>query len=510
MNIYKINIAQKILYQALGGQTGLTDLEAVVYTPSMAEFTTVELSEIAPGLYSGDFTPDDVGRWLVVISSIASPENTNAQFYFVANVDKLPASIVNDGSIQRLAVNATIDLSGNTGDAFSRLRTAEPETIFDSKYIHDKSPLFWDEALESGSGITSTHSVNGADVTLESTLNTAGKFTRQTYQRFNYQPGKSSLILMTGTLISSGGGTDVITRIGYFDDDNGLFFEYDSGIIKTVVRTSISGSPVDIAVNQSNWNIDKLDGTGISGINIDWTKSQIFVIDFQWLGTGQIRFSLEANGIIHPIHTVFNTNIRAGVYMSTPNLPLRYQIITSSSSAASSMKCICQTVISEGGKQDLGVIRYSSLGSSNIKATSSGTVYAILGIRLKNTSISATIKILTISLLSTTSNDYEWQLIINPTLATSVTFNDQSNSAIQIAIGDLTAPTSLSTVTGGTVLTGGYVKSGSGAGALNGIISNALTLGASIAGVRDEIYLCVRPLSNNASIAGGIAWREIA
>jgi len=45
--------------------------------------------------------------------------------------------------------------------------------------------------------------------------------------RFNYQPGKSQEILMTGILDRSGGGTGVQRRVGCFDDDNGLFFEDD-------------------------------------------------------------------------------------------------------------------------------------------------------------------------------------------------------------------------------------------------------------------------------------------
>ena len=99
-------------------------------------------------------------------------------------------------------------------DAFGRWRTSDPLTLFDSKQIFDNQPLFWDESLESGGGISSSHSVNTASTVITSTDSTAGKFTRQTFMRFNYQSGKSQQIMMTGVLDRSGGGTGVQRRIG--------------------------------------------------------------------------------------------------------------------------------------------------------------------------------------------------------------------------------------------------------------------------------------------------------
>ena len=270
-------------------------------------------------------------------------------------------------------------------DAFARWRVSNPETLFDSKQIFDNQPLFWDEELESGAGITSAHSTATASTVITSTLNTAGTFTRQTFQRFNYQPGKSQLILITGILDRSGGGTGVQRRIGYFDDDNGLFFEDDEGTVKVVRRTSVTGTPVDNKVTQASWNLDVMDGTGASGITIDWTKTQIFFIDFEWLGVGRARMGLVVDGIPYYVHEFLNANVLDKVYMSTPNLPIRYQMVTTGSSPASTMEAICSSVMSEGGVDDLGVLRHQDSGS--IAGLSTGTTYAILGIRLKSTHV---------------------------------------------------------------------------------------------------------------------------
>ena len=85
-------------------------------------------------------------------------------------------------------------------DAFGRWRVSSPFAEFESKQIFDNQPLFWDEKLESGADITSAHSTATASTVITSTNAVAGKFTRQTFMRFNYQPGNGQLVYMTGVL----------------------------------------------------------------------------------------------------------------------------------------------------------------------------------------------------------------------------------------------------------------------------------------------------------------------
>lgn len=394
-------------------------------------------------------------------------------------------------------------------DAFGRWRVSNPDTLFDSKQIFDNQPLFWDESLESGAGITSSHSTDTASTTISSTLNTAGKFTRQTFMSFNYQPGKSQLILMTGVLDLSGGGTGVQRRVGLFNDDNGLFFEDDEGTVKVVRRTNVTGTPADNKVAQSSWNVDVMDGSGPSGVTVDWTKTQIFCIDFEWLGVGRVRMGLVIDGIVYTVHEFLNANVLDKVYMSTANLPLRFQMITTGSSPASTFGCNCSTVISEGGSTDLGILRYKSTAGTHVDANTENIVYAILGIRLKSTHLGAVVKLVNVSLAEHQgSNHYEWTLILNPTVAGTFTYGNETNSAVQTATG-----ATANTVTGGTIIDGGFASSAQKGGiATAQEIENALRLGADIAGTPDEIVLCVRPVggSTNLDIEGAITWREIS
>ena len=393
-------------------------------------------------------------------------------------------------------------------DAFERLRVSNPQTLFDSKQIFDNQPLFWDEALESGSGITSAHSPAEAATTITSTLNTAGKFTRQTFERFNYQPGKSQLIAMTGVLDDSGGGTGVQRQIGILDDDNGLFFEDDEGTVKVVRRTNVTGTPVDNKVSQSSWNVDVMDGSGPSGLTIDWTKLQQFVFDFEWLSGGRIRMWLRVAGKLFKVHEFLVANVLDKASMSTPNLPLRYQMITTDSAPASTLVCICATVISEGGSEDLGILRYASTAGEHVNADVDNTVYAIVGMRLKSTHLGASVKLVDVSIVEHQgSKFFEWILLFNPTVADVFTYGDEANSAVQIATGSLA-----NTVTGGTAIGGGMASSAQKGGTtVSKALENALRLGATIGGTPDEVVLCVRPVggSTGLDIEGSILRREL-
>lgn len=411
--------------------------------------------------------------------------------------------------INKLERNEIIISDSSSLDSFSRLRVSNPVTVFNSKLLFNKSTQLWDEALESGGGISSSHSVNEAAVTITSTANTAGKFTRQTFMRFNYQPGKSQLILMSGILSGSVDGDGVVRRIGLFDDNNGIFFENNSGIVGITRRTNVSGSPVDNNVSQSNWNLDSMDGKGPSGISVDWTKTQIFLIDFEWLGVGRVRVGLNIDGSVFYVHQFLNSNVLSTVYMSTPNLPLRYQMITTGDSPVSTMKAICTSVSSEGGVDANGHLHYFSTSGTHIEANSADTVYVIVGIRLKTSGIGAGIFLEQISLINEAGDDYEWFLVLNPTLANGITFSDISNSPVQIGVGNAGSPSN-STVTGGDQMDGGFVKSGGTSGSIIRSVKNAILLGSAIDGTRDEIYLCVRPLTNGANIQGSITWRELS
>lgn len=400
-------------------------------------------------------------------------------------------------------IHSTDFVGGAAGsDAFGRLRVSNPEMVFNSKQIFDNQPLYWDDAQESGSGTSSTYSSFTASSTLSVSASTAGKRTRQTFMRFNYQPSKSQLIFITGILKASGGGTGIISRMGLFDDDNGLFLECNADTINLVRRTSTGGSVSNDTIPQSSWNLDEMDGTGPSRITLDFTKTQILVIDFEWLGVGRVRFGFNVGGITYYVHQLSATNNLTTVYMSTPNLPVRYQIINDGSGVASTINCICSAVISEGGREEVATNLYVSTGTTAITGTKNQN-NAILGIKLKSAYKGCTIDIIDASILMASSDIYEWTIVLNPTVAGTFTYSDMTNSALQRAIGNGTT----NIASGGTVLAGGFGSSKSEI--VGDQFKNLLKLGSSIGGTMDSLVLCIYPLgANNVSCFGSINYRQ--
>jgi len=403
-------------------------------------------------------------------------------------------------------VGAGATAAGTTRDSFGRLRTSEPFTLFDSKQLYDNLPLYYDDQEVSGGGTTSTYSSARASTTIGVSSSIAGKRIRQTFQRFNYQPGKSQEVLLTGILSPSGGGTGIQSAMGLFDDNNGIFVRYNEGTIEMVIRSSVTGSPVDNSIPQSQWNGDKLDGNNTSKYTLDPTKAQIFWCDLEWLGVGSVRCGFVINGELILCHTFRHANSLASVYMSTPNLPVRYEIENDGTGVASTLEHICSTVISEGGQQNTGQLHYVSTEGTHCDCNVANTLYGIIGVRLRSDAPDNHVDFAEMSMLNGTVDDFEWVLVYDPTVTGTLTYSGHPNSVCEVAVAGGTPPT----ITGGTPVIGGFVKSSGNTGAISSNLDNALRIGTAIDGTQKAMILCCRPLSANADIDAGIGWRELS
>lgn len=196
--------------------------------------------------------------------------------------------------------------------------------------------------------------------------------------------------------------------------------------------------------------------------------------------------------------------------MSTPNLPLRYQMITTASSPASELRTMCASVISEGLSGDAGILRYKSTEGTHLDANVENTIYALIGIRLKGAYLGTTLELAMASVkVQTASDEVEWLLILDPTIAGSPTWVDLSNSAVQTFAG-----ATANTITGGTVLIGGFIETGTGssgvASASQSTESNELIPGSFIDGTPQTVVLCIRPVNGSTSVdvEGSLNWIE--
>ncbi len=78
---------------------------------------------------------------------------------------------------------------------------------------------------------------------------------------------------------------------------------------------------------QTEWNLDKMDGTGPSGYKLDISKMQMAYIDYTWYGAGHIRYGFRGPmGDIVYVHKVANNNVNTSAYMRSGNLPARFEV----------------------------------------------------------------------------------------------------------------------------------------------------------------------------------------
>lgn len=249
--------------------------------------------------------------------------------------------------------------------------------------------------------------------------------------------------------------TGLTQRIGYYGTDNGFYLEQACSAISFVERSVVTGALVNTPVLQANWNGDKLDGTGASGLTLNLTKAQILWMDLEWLGVGSVRMGFVINGQFIVCHTFNHANIIASTYITTASLPLRYEIFnTAGTSGATTLKQICSTVISEGGYELRGVQQAVSTPITSARTFAvAGTYYPIVSIRLKSTRLDAIVIVSAISLLGTgNGKNYQWRVVATATTTGGLWVDAGANSAVQY---NLTG----SSASGGRILASGFINS---------------------------------------------------
>lgn len=388
-------------------------------------------------------------------------------------------------------------------DAFDRLRISQPFTLFDSKQLYDNQPLFFSESI--GGSATSVHSTTDARTRMTVTASASDFVIRQTKQRFNYQPGKSMMVLIT---FFGGQETGVTKRVGLWDGTGTNFLTPNNGIFFQIDDTNLSwniaknGTTTE-TVTQDQWNYDTLDGAGPSELTVEDESVSIAIIDYEWLGVGRVRVGFVIDGLIRYCHYFNHANDPSftSVYMSSPNLPVRYDIF-SDGTGGGVFDHICSTVISEGGQQLTGVPRSVDTETVHLDANTANTPYVLVAIRLKTTHLDLTVLPEYISMISQTNDDFRWSLHLNPTYNGTLSFNDIAFSGVQYAAGvtanDITAQ--------GIRLDSGYAKQDA---SIDRRIITSLRLGSLIDGTRDELILAVTPLASNADIQGSLTFREL-
>jgi len=331
-----------------------------------------------------------------------------------------------------------IKLADSPGvDAFGRLRVSSPEDLFNASFQYDLNPLLFLQTTATGGTITHLPNESSAELAVTGSVGSLARLQARFYSR--YLPLRSQLIAMTQVPGAADAGCT--RRFGYQDSQDGILLEQNGTVdLALVRRTFTSGAAVDNRVTKANWNLDKLDGTGDSGITLDLSKGQIFVVDFQWLGHGRVRVGFAFNGRIVYAHEFLSSNTLSVPYMRTGCLPVTWEIERTIAGGAATMKVTCCDVMSEGGfHYDRGIPFSRSNGSTLVTATTAETLVLALrmdpncpaGTAILNESLAFLVDA---ALYANTADAYYWRVVYGGTL-TDVGFadHDGTHSAMQFS-----------------------------------------------------------------------------
>lgn len=405
-------------------------------------------------------------------------------------------------------------------DAFGRLRVSNPLTLFDSSHRYRDNGL-WNTSTASGGA--AVFSANEGLVNLNVTTASGSEVLRETTKVFSYQPGKSLLVF--NTFVMAPAQNNLRQRVGYFGTDNGLYVQLENvtgnPVVSFVERSLVTGIVTETKISQNGgvygagdtgWNVDKLDGSGPSGVTLDITKAQILFMDVEWLGEGTIRLGFIIDGNFILCHRFNHANIIASTYITTASLPLRYEITnTGATAVASTLKQVCSTVISEGGYELRGA--QQAIGTPILTPRTfavAGTYYPIVGIKLTSTKLDALVISTAVSILGLgNGKNYAWRLVQGGVISGGAWVPVGVDSAVEYNLTGTSA-------TGGRILAQGYMNSSNQASPSMNLLKEALFANQlernSFTGTASEFIIeaAVQTTSGGEGIFASVDWEEIS
>jgi hypothetical protein len=100
--------------------------------------------------------------------------------------------------------------------------------------------------------------------------------------------GQNASCIIAASFARGNAGTQQLFGMG--NDADGLFFKLIDSTFVILYRTNHE----EVIISQSNWSIDPMDGTGLSDVIFDYTKSNIFKIQSE-LDFSKINFYIESS-----------------------------------------------------------------------------------------------------------------------------------------------------------------------------------------------------------------------
>lgn len=258
--------------------------------------------------------------------------------YFKYSDVTFPSTDSIDDLIQNI-LNMLID--GGSNEIISVDEMEKSDIVLDVSVYSDKNVQLICEKVVGAA--TSTHTSNHVNMNINTvSAGSVNSITRQSKEYVNVPSGKINISLISGTLASTTDDTlindtnligdtindKLMSQLGLFDDDNGIYFQYeainsDGTTLQEVYSICKKIDGVVDKVIQTNWNVDKCDGNGPSGITINKSELNTFIFRLGTLPKSFLQVGIMNKGTAVLIHEFSVESFFA-------KLPIRWHISHSS------------------------------------------------------------------------------------------------------------------------------------------------------------------------------------
>lgn len=390
----------------------------------------------------------------------------------------------------------TVNVGDRNTDLFDRVSMAEDAPLWSFTHRYDDDvDLYWDKDIVGTGTITTDETEVRAELVNSTTSGHSVEY--RTFRYFEYGKGRMQTFLFTCS--PDGGVANTTKDWGAFDEDNGIFFRLNGTSPELIIRTKTSGSVVNNVISRTNWD-DKMDGTGASGITLDFSKNQLWYISYAWLGANAVEWGIFTDGVKTPIHRYNVLNQFTVAYTQSGNLPLCFKVDnTGTPASAPKMYHTCAAIFNNGKQETLGEVFTVDAGTTEVSINTTEAVIA--GIRMDPNKNQASIKPVNFSLISPSGNSTVYYRVVLGATLTSPTW-----TAIDKSIADELTGT-MPTFSGGFTIQSGYIKAGGENVQANNILSN-LYVGRKIDGTSQSLIIVASTVTSTAKILFSSTYRE--
>ena len=315
-----------------------------------------------------------------------NPNSTNYVHSYEPNTNDVSLAMTYDPYGQPVL---RIDDTTKQHTSKNRVKVSGHDITDFSTYTFSKNVLNWDEQI-TGTGSV-VHAPEYGMVKFSVGSNAGDEVIRQTKRVQRYIPGRSAEVAMS--VIFGTPTTGIRKRIGLFDNTDGVYFEDGGdGTYYVATRRKVGASFVDTRVAREDWNYDKLDGTGPSGIVADPTALQHIIIEYEWYGAGQVEFKYIIDNNSFPVHRFNHANHQAYPWASTASLPVRCELTNVAGTAGThEFYQGSHSFATEGNTELLGRQNSISSAITGKTLTAANTFYPVVALRLKTTALNSVV-----------------------------------------------------------------------------------------------------------------------